>query len=639
MKNLLIYNLKKKRNFVWINLGIIFVTAIISILLNGEYEATIYVSTFSALIISLVSAFIDFNIFLNENKLTYYLSKPMSMKKRVDDLLISNVIYMVVSTAISFLLAYAITIVAYNIDIPVSGELPYYLKFSQMGLMLEYCCFLGATVIFLIALSSMYTGSAISQVVATGLNFGLPGMLYLIFNAIISIDLNNIHVSRSYIIELYLDKLLPLNKIYFFEIFDGNDIFVIIRFAVTLAFIYGLTYLAIKHRKNERVGEFVVSYGYKNFVVLIGSTFVASVFAYSFRYENMVFSLIAFVIIFALVYYIAFIIVEKNFKIGMGKISLMFKYLIVSVVVIIASSFLMKYSFSLLPDVGEINKVYVCNTYNARTLIDSMKDEDKNIDDDDYEKIIDGEYFNYSDESTIKNLLMMNEYSNKYILNVDNYNYASPKFSLVYRLKDGSIVLKDVYASNMGKNSKLNNPQLIEKINAIICDIMRDDEFKEQKYENARSMFESGIELNIADGNPDVDIRISGSGSFEDITPTEFVDAYAKDSIYAISDADYVNAINYSYFSDLEELDVGRSTSYNDIYYKDEDYRADIEVPTYDDSIVQMMANYVCSVTVTYYNREIKTESGSRITDRRITINIFREDENLIKLLKIETIN
>lgn len=622
MKNLILYNLKKKKNFALINLSIVILFIVIFMIINKFYVEASVISVVASAIIALVGTFIDFNIFANENKLTYFASKPISMKKRVDVLIISNIIYMLLSVFIALI----ITRISAEIAVNMNSNLIEINYLRHFELVYRGVCFMliwTSITIFLIALSSMYCGSTASQVVTTALNFILPIMLYFTFYSIITMDLQNINISYNQITQYYLEKLIPLYEIYFMDIFDNYSIMQVLRFIVTLSIIYTLLQIAIRKRKNERVGEFIVSYGYKNFIVLFAATFLASVSIFMFDNYNYIASIITFLLNLILIYYIIFTIVEKNFKIGMGKISLLIKYCIVSTIIIITSAFFIKMAYIALPESDEVSRVYVSSEW---TAFDLSKNIEKAYDD--------GRVLVYDNEDIVKNFITMNMLSNNFISNEDKKSSVfSASFSIIYELKNGKRLVRNIYTYNemnsIYKDS--NNKQIIDKINAIIYNIMKTDEFKDQKREYVEELLTGELEFNIFDLSEKY--RFTNKDVFSSIKKEAFMNAYFLDMEAAINSEIYPSSIDYDFFSRkfilgnqfrderyfsprsyMEGEDDIESTFIANIYvdtiYVDPDDREDVDVPVYED--------------------------GRFYGVKRDSFPLYSYNENMIKLFEIE---
>jgi len=617
VKNLVLYNLKKKKNFALINLSIVILTIILFMVINRYYVEASVIAIIASGIIAIVGTFIDFNMFANENKLTYFASKPISIKKRVDVFIISNIIYLVVSVLFAFL----ITRISAEIAVHMNKNLidiDYLRHFEEVYRGICFILAWGCTTIFLIALSSMYCGSTASQVVTTALNFILPIMLYLTFYSIITMDLQNINITYNQITRYYLEKFIPLVNIYFIDIFEKYDILQLVRFIITNLLIYGLLQFSIYKRKNERVGEFVVSYGYKNFIVIFAATFLASVSIFIFENYNYIASIITFLLNFALVYYIIFTIVEKNFKIGMGKISLLIKYCIVSTIIIIASSFFIKMAYTSLPDSDEVSKIYVSSEWDSFDL-------SKNIDKANY----DNRVMKYENEDTIKNFLTINMLSNNFIADEKKERYPlSASFSVIYELDNGKRLVRNIYSYNSISDtySSSNNKQILEKINSIIYNIMKTDEFEKQKKDYVLDLLAGNVEFNVFD--LDEKYELADENIYDKIDKEDFIEAYFKDMKATINSDIYPSSIDYDFFSRkfvlrnqvLNEeyvlkdgMKIAETTYVGNIYidtvYDNPEERKDLDYPVYED--------------------------GRFYGIKRDNLSLYVYDENLMKLFNI----
>lgn len=461
MLNLVIHSLKNKKNWFLLNLAItIIITIIMPTLFRANYE---FFSAFTMILTAgliLVSNFKELSFLHDDRKISYYLSKPISMMNKINIALISNAIF----TTVVFLLTFAISSLTgaiFSANDP-ANVLEGFRYFEYIDSSLTFVKSLYAwlmTIGFVIILSSALTGNDTVSVFVTIFNYAIPAIIFLVITFICNILDNSIAgVSAEVMIQTFLDKFLPLEKIYFADYFlkKAIDVVYFIRLALYFGIVYILTIFAVKTRKNERTGDFIVHNGFKYFISIFVSLLLPMFVTSNMRTYDLFTVVAVLVLLSALSYYIIISILDRGFRISKQALQIYIPFIIIFVASIFIGSVALKARTAFIPDTSDIKAVYIgSNTsylkdakylrktdYKWESLIkasyDDVKDNDSVLvlqEKESIEKVI------MLQKALINKKEEANYYSNLYIIYyLDNGSKIIRSYNVPYDYKEYSVL-------------------------------------------------------------------------------------------------------------------------------------------------------------------------------------------------------
>lgn len=449
-KQLLIHHLLEKKNWAVLTLIVLIITVVIlPMLMDSDIsEEYIAMGVAEVFIVILVNCLIDFNYLHDSKKYGYYLSKPMSSIKRIHMVLISNALF-----ATFFMGLLCLIGIVLKLDMIES-----FLVSSGWLIML----------ILLTSLSSLLSGNTIIAGLSTAFNFAIPllimGVMYFAMDIVGDIVIGiNVDILMDYIIQ----HIYKIESLYLLEYVYNMSVMYFVVLGCNCLVIYGLMRWALKHRRNERIGEHIVFNGYKYFIALMFSIMVPFIFTSNLYSQEYVTKIIAFVILGSLTYYVSLVILEKSFKLKKVAIKLLVTFMVVFVSVVLASGFTVKLLGMNVPDITEIDSIIVSST--NRAFLPSKNDHVnlRNIDSEDIEKYKLPVYQSEEAKQLIIDL-------HQSLINNSNYNYHTD-INIVYYLKDGS---KKTRYFDLGYFKGENN----EELNEIFEELRKTKEHKENVY-------------------------------------------------------------------------------------------------------------------------------------------------------------
>lgn len=343
MSSLLIHQLREKRNWAVLTGVILLITVlIVPMLMESDIEeGHIMIGIFEVFIIVFMNTLLDFNYLHDTRKFSYYTSKPLLDRKRIDIVLTANVMFASLFMIILWFIA----------------------AFVQMELLRMFLMpvsFL-VIIIFLTGLSSLLSGHTIVAAIATWFNFGLPffilGVCYFVLDIVSDMAVG---INTSSIMEYFVENIYRIDIIYFYKyVHDMSWIAYFITLIAILGFIYGLIQVMLRRRQSERIGEFIVFDGYKYFVALLLSTLITYLFTLILSDNDFIAKIIAFIILGSITYYVVLVILEKTFKHKNSVYKLLAIFLIIFIVGVSISGMIVKQVEKIIPEVSEIRGVLI----------------------------------------------------------------------------------------------------------------------------------------------------------------------------------------------------------------------------------------------------------------------------------------
>ena len=437
MTGLIIHSLKSKKNWFLLNIAICIVVAIVlPILFKSAYEFFAVSALFIASVIILISTFSDL-IFLHDDiKISYYLSKPMSLTKKINVALISNIIFCTITFLLTFLIASASGSILSNMK---------YMVFVDRSLSYIHVMYAWVMLfIFIITLSSELTGNTTVSVLVSLFNFMLPLILFFIISYIFYIlDSVIIGFSTDIMSQIILENILPLDKIYFIN-YGANsniDIFFFVRLIGYCAVIYSITILFAKNRKNEKTGDFIVNSGYKYFMSLFASLIAPMLITMIMTGSNLLTLVVVLVILSMLSYYILISVFNKTFKISIQALKVYIPFIVIIIISIFTTSYILNEKAAYIPDESEVKAVYI--GYGMSYLEDAKLLEQTSYE---WESLLSAKYEDVKDndslvilheKETIKKVVELQQ-----LLMSEGQTHSYSQINIIYYLNNGKKVVR-----------------------------------------------------------------------------------------------------------------------------------------------------------------------------------------------------
>lgn len=417
-KNLLIHALMEKKNWTILTLVVLLVTVIIiPIMMERDImEEFVVIGIVEVFIVILVNCLIDFNYLHDTRKYGYYLSKPLSNVQRLHLVLISNGLFAAFFLGILFMISMVMGFDIQSLFIVPVGWLIF--------------------LVMLTGLSSQLSGNTIIAGLATAFNFALPviflAVIYYAMDIVSNIAIGfNVNVIMDYIVSnIYrLDYLYLLNYSYDFSVFY----FIIL--GIVSGFIYLMTRWAIKHRKNERVGEHIMFRGYKYFIAMAFSIIVPFFFSTLMNNNEYVIKLISFVLLGSITYYVSLVILDKSFKIKRIGIKILAIFMSIFILIIVIAGFILTSIEKIVPDQSEVMGVLLSNT--SEIYVPSDEKHYIRVAHLEYEDIVEYNIPIYRSEEAVSNII---ELQKTIVEEARRSEYRNQTLNMIYYMKDGSRV-------------------------------------------------------------------------------------------------------------------------------------------------------------------------------------------------------
>lgn len=405
------------------------------------------------------------------------------------------------------------------------------------------------------------------------------------------ISLTVVGMNTDLMINLIIEKFFNIEKIYFFNYDDiyKIDIWYIIRLVATCALIYILALFAIKRRKNEKTGEFIVHSGYKYFMAIFASLIAPMLVTMIGFSTNMTSMIITLVVLSILSYYILISIFNKSFKLSINSIKIYVPFMIIFLIIIYLFTYIVNDKLSYIPQVDEIEGVYVgsssyCNVdykpledtpYHADNLsnlkFDSVKD-NKSL-------VILKEKENIENVIELQKKLIDSKLKNGYNLYIIYYLKNGKTISRVYNIPNDYIIDK----------------KIDEKENQIydcILNLISADEFISKKFVSlCDEEYLNNVNINYVDlYNNENSIQLYN------FDYSKFANCYINDYKNLLNDDNYKYYISENIFYNNYDFIIDKS-------YDDEiEYNNDEEV-TYT-IYINFHESDECLISYTRYNKD-----------------------------------
>lgn len=419
-KNLLLHALLEKKNWVILTLVVLAVSVfILPIMIRTSIHSEfIVLGIIEVCIVVIVNCFIDFNYLHDARKFGYYMSKPISNLQRLHLNYLANGIFAAVF--LGALLMVSLVLDHQILDwflVPVS-----WLIF----------------IVLLIGLSSQLSGNTIIAALATAFNFALPaivlGMLYFAMDIVSDIAIGfNVNLIMDYI----LSNIYRLDYLYIIQYtYDFSWSYFVVMIVVS-GFIYLMTRWAIKHRKNERIGEHIMFKGYKYFIGMAFSVLVPFIFTQITNDGDYMMKLVSFILLGAITYYIALIVLDKSFKLKPVAIKILVVFMSIFIVIVAIAGFAILSVERVLPEASEVAAVLVSNSDHVILPMDqSFRRQVTSLE---YEDLIQLDLPLYESEDAIEYIIALHDI----IVHEDRNkikDYNSDNLNIIYFMKDGTTV-------------------------------------------------------------------------------------------------------------------------------------------------------------------------------------------------------
>lgn len=538
---LFIHALKEKKKWAILTSAVLIVTVmILPILMDVSLnEGFLAFGIFEISIIVIVCTLMDFNYLHDARKFGYYKSKPYREKNRMHGILISNLIFALVF----FLALFIIGLVSGVNNLDELFIVPAAWLIVALGH---------------VALSSYLSGNTIIAALSAAFTFGLPlmivGVIYYAMNIVSNMAIGfNVSIIMTFIIE----HVIKLELIYFVQFFNDFTWLYFLVLAGQVGILYLATLWAMKHRKNERIGEHIVYRGYKYFIAMMFSVMTPFLFVNIWDSDGYVEMLIAFVILGALTYYIALVILDKSFKIKQVAVKVLAVFMCAFVVIIVVAGGILSLVANDVPEAEDIKAVFI--TEYQDVFVGSKNLKFVPVNSLTYEDI--GKYGlpTYTSSESIDLIIDLHEE----ILEDRAFNYKT--IHMLYFLKDGSTVKRYYQLDQRSGNI---NEDLATIMSALI-----------KTPDNSRMRYPYFFDQNFKKHMRNLQVKYyHGQKDGEQVIPNELedllVDALRKDIevfMLDLEDTDYNigynNNYNYFPFATLEKDGVVYDSIYMEFYF------------------------------------------------------------------------
>ena len=459
--NLLLNGLKEKRNWFILSMAILITTVLIVPMLIGSdiNEANIVVGIVEIFIIVFLNCIIDLSYLHDIKKYSFYLSKPNSEKDKINLFLVNNIVFALINILPLWILSMMMnfdTVEIFTVAFP----------WLIIG-------------IFVAALSGVLSGNSISSGIDTIFNFTLPllllGVIYFALNIVEKVAIG---FNTDILMENFISNVYRIDYLYFIKfVEDSNWLLYSVLFVFIPTIIYLITMKLLKKRKNEKIGEFIVYDGYKNFIALLASTLVPFLFSTVTRNSSVVGLLLSFLILGSLTYYVAMAILEKSFKLNKNSFKLLAIFMTMFIGFVFVGGVVTKQYENKIPNINEIEGVVISNDNGIyiEEKEEYVKYYDIDISFEKYDDIV-----IYKSDEAKKAIIDIH----KAILENNSYERYN-NVNIIYFLKDGS-EFKRYY--RLGENryyepDHTNEERKIitnDKLNDAAKNLVSTDEFKEK---------------------------------------------------------------------------------------------------------------------------------------------------------------
>ncbi|MEA1975550.1 MAG: hypothetical protein U9N10_08390 [Bacillota bacterium] len=341
--NLLLNSLIEKRNWFIFSMAILITTVLIVpiLIVSDINETNIIVGIVEVFIIVFLNCIIDLSYLHDIKKYSFYLSKPNSEKDKINLFLVNNILFALINILPLWIFSIIMdfdTVEIFTVAFP----------WLIIG-------------IFVAALSGVLSGNSIILGIDTIFNFILPLLLLgVIYFALNIVEKLVIGFNTDILMENFINQIYRIDYLYFIKFVENSNwLLYIILLLLIPTIIYLLTMKLLKKRKNEKIGQFIVYDGYKNFIALLASALVPFLFSTITRNSNFIGLLFSFLILGSLTYYVAMAIFEKTFRLNKKVFKLLAIFMTLFIGFVLASGLVTKQYENKIPDISEIEGIII----------------------------------------------------------------------------------------------------------------------------------------------------------------------------------------------------------------------------------------------------------------------------------------
>lgn len=341
--NLLLNSLIEKRNWFILSMAILITTVLIVpiLIVSDINETNIIVGIVEVFIIVFLNCIIDLSYLHDIKKYSFYLSKPNSEKDKINLFLVNNILFALINILPLWIFSIIMdfdTVEIFTVAFP----------WLIIG-------------IFVAALSGVLSGNSIISGIDTIFNFILPLLLLgVIYFALNIVEKLVIGFNTDILMENFINQIYRIDYLYFIKFVENSNwLLYVILLLLIFTIIYLLTMKLLKKRKNEKIGQFIVYDGYKNFIALLASALVPFLFSTITRNSNFIGLLFSFLILGSLTYYVAMAIFEKTFRLNKKVFKLLAIFMTLFIGFVLASGLVTKQYENKIPDISEIEGIII----------------------------------------------------------------------------------------------------------------------------------------------------------------------------------------------------------------------------------------------------------------------------------------
>lgn len=341
--NLLLNSLIEKRNWFIFSMAILITTVLIVpiLIVSDINETNIIVGIVEVFIIVFLNCIIDLSYLHDIKKYSFYLSKPNSEKDKINLFLVNNILFALINILPLWIFSIIMdfdTVEIFTVAFP----------WLIIG-------------IFVAALSGVLSGNSIILGIDTIFNFILPLLLLgVIYFALNIVEKLVIGFNTDILMENFINQIYRIDYLYFIKFVENSNwLLYVILLLLIFTIIYLLTMKLLKKRKNEKIGQFIVYDGYKNFIALLASALVPFLFSTITRNSNFIGLLFSFLILGSLTYYVAMAIFEKTFRLNKKVFKLLAIFMTLFIGFVLASGLVTKQYENKIPDISEIEGIII----------------------------------------------------------------------------------------------------------------------------------------------------------------------------------------------------------------------------------------------------------------------------------------
>jgi len=345
-------------------------------------------------------------------------------------------------------------------------------------------------------------------------------------------------MSTEAMIQSFVDKFLPIDKIYFFDYASRKaiDIFYFLRLIAYFVVTYVLTIFAVKTRRNERTGDFIIHNGFKYFMSIFASLLLPMFVTSNMRNYDIITIVTVLVLLSALSYYILISAFNRSFKISKQALQIYIPFIIIFAASIFISSAVLKVRATFIPDASDVKAVYLgSNTSYLKNAEYLQATDDK------WDSLIKAKYDEIKDNDSL--IILQEKDSIKKVSKLQQALIDKKEeryyrdFKIIYFLNNGKKVVRTYampydYEEDYVKNE--------------IIDIVRTEEFIQKKFK----VFCDGNYINNVKFKNVFVFRNDTQHELVDFNYKEFAKLYMEDYREFINNDENINEINTNIISE-----------------------------------------------------------------------------------------